>query len=159
MSCILFLSACTVSRDTVNQSTQKVKNQDSTLIQEDTEIHNTNDSGHLDLVGDKGAVGNYWVVDKAVVAEYPLNASKQKVSGCVEFSLIIDSNGMADDLIIVKSIPETIFDQSAINAIEKWIWLPTDTNLNKQTVATTIQFDFITKQPINKSQVDKDCRI
>ena len=159
MSCILFLSACTVSRDTVNQSTQKVKNQDSTLIQEDTEIHNTNDSGHLDLVGDKGAVGNYWVVDKAVVAEYPLNASKQKVSGCVEFSLIIDSNGMADGLIIVKSIPETIFDQSAINAIEKWIWLPTDTNLNKQTVVTTIQFDFITKQPINKSQVDKDCRI
>jgi len=157
MSCILFLSACTVNQSTVSQSSVS---QEGTETKKSTQTtNNTNDTGHVDLVGDKDAVLNYWVVDKAVVAEYPLNAEKQKVSGCVEFSLIIDTNGMADDLIIVKSFPETMFDKQAIDAINKWIWLPTETNINKRTVATTIQFDFITKESVNEVEADKVCRI
>jgi TonB family protein len=140
VGCILFLAACTTS-------TTQIKN---------SQINN---SEYLNLIGDKDEVLNYWVVDKSVAPKYPIIAGEEKVSGCVEFSLIIGSNGMADDLIIVKSFPETLFDKPAIEAIEKWIWLPTDTNINKQTVATTIQFDFITKQPVNESEVNKACRI
>ncbi|GHB76515.1 hypothetical protein GCM10008107_27540 [Psychrosphaera saromensis] len=140
ISCIIFLSACTTNTQTAQTS-------------------QVNAPEYLNLIGNKDEVLNYWVVDKSVAPKYPISAGEDKVSGCVEFSLIIDSNGMADDLIIVKSFPETMFDKPAIDAINKWIWLPTETNMNKQTVATTIQFDFITKEPVNESEVYEACRI
>jgi TonB family protein len=150
MGSLLFLSACTVNQGTESQNNQR---------QESTQSKNINGTGYLDLIGDKDAVLNYWIVDKAVNAEYPLDAQKYKVSGCIEFSFVINSDGMVDDLIIVKSFPETMFDKQAIEAINKWIWLPTETNINKQTVATTIQFDFITKKSVNMNDAEKACRI
>jgi TonB family protein len=140
ISCIIFLTACTTNTQTAQPS----------------EI---NTPEYLNLIGDKDEVLNYWIVDKSVAPKYPTNAGEDKVSGCVEFSLIIGSNGMAQDLLIVKSFPESTFNKPAIDAIEKWIWLPTETNTNKQTVATTIQFDFITKEPVNETEVYKACRI
>ena len=145
VSCILFLAACTTN-------TSQIKTSQTNNIQ-------TNNTEYLNLIGNSDEVLNYWVVDKSVAPKYPLIAGEDKVSGCVEFSLIIGANGTAKDLLIIKSFPENIFNVSAIEAIEKWIWLPTDTNATKQTVATTIQFDFITKQPVNESEVNKVCRI
>jgi TonB family protein len=140
ISCIIFLSACTTNTQTAQTS-------------------QVNAPEYLNLIGDKDEVSNYWIVDKSVAPKYPIIAGEDKVSGCVEFSLIIGSNGMAQDLLIVKSFPESTFNKPATDAIEKWIWLPTETNINKQTVATTIQFDFITKEPVNESEVYEACRI
>jgi len=50
---------------------------------------------HLDLIGNKEAVLVYWVVKKKIAPKYPQQANTKRISGCVEFSLIIDSSGNA----------------------------------------------------------------
>lgn len=114
---------------------------------------------HLDLIGDKEAVLDYWLISKIISAKYPQQAKTQGISGCVEFSLIINANGKATNAKIIKSFPEGVFDKQAMRAIKQWRWAPTDTNSNKQPVATTIQHDFALKNSPNRNAAYKYCKI
>ena len=131
---VLFLSACS----TTNQNTS---------------------NEHLDLIGNKEAVLGYWLVNKKVAPKYPQQAKTQRISGCVEFSLTIDSNGKALNPTIIKAFPEGVFDVQATRAINKWQWIPTATNSNRQPVATTIQHDFVIKNSPNIKDAYKNCKI
>jgi len=114
---------------------------------------------HINLIGDKNAVLDYWVTDKKVAPEYPLGAAKKGLSGCVEFSLVIGSNGRAVSPKIIKSFPEGVFDIKATRAIKKWIWSATPSNTKRNPVATTIQLDFVVKDSINRKSAYKVCKI
>jgi TonB family protein len=114
---------------------------------------------HLDLIGNKEAVRDYWVINKKIAPKYPLQAKIKKISGCVEFSLIIGSDGKSISPVIIKAFPEGVFDIQATRAINKWKWLPTVANSNRQPVATTIQHDFIVKNSTNYKEAYKVCKI
>jgi len=114
---------------------------------------------HLDLIGNKEAVLVYWVVKKKIAPKYPQQANTKRISGCVEFSLIIDSSGNAINPKIIKAFPEDVFDIQATRAIEKWKWVPTSTNSNRQPVATTIQLDFVVRNSSNYKDAYKNCKI
>lgn len=114
---------------------------------------------YIDLTGNKDAVLNYWLVDKKVKPEYSQQATVKKLAGCVEFSLVIDSNGRAINTKIIKSFPQGAFDKQAIRAIKKWRWVATAENTDKQAVATTIQHDFVIRNAFNKKEAYKHCKI
>ena len=114
---------------------------------------------HLDLIGNKEAVLEYWLANKKVAPKYPQQAKTQKISGCVEFSLIIGSNGKATNPTIIKAFPEGVFNVQAMRAINKWKWLASANNLDKMPVATTIQLDFVVKKSTNWQEAYKNCKI
>jgi len=116
-------------------------------------------SSHIDLIGNKDAVLDYWVADKKVAPKYPQRAAKKRISGCVEFSLVIDSNGKATSTKIIKAFPEGVFDIEASRAIKKWVWSPTVTNEDRKSVATTIQLDFVVRDSSNGKSAYKVCKI
>lgn len=113
----------------------------------------------IDLIGNKAAVLAYWEIDKKVAPKYSEQAKTQRVSGCVEFSLIIDSNGNAINPKVIKAFPENIFNKQATRAIKKWKWVPTSTNPNRQPVVTTIQQDFVVKKSPNWQEAYNNCKI
>ena len=115
--------------------------------------------GYIDLIGDKEAVLGYWVTDKMVAPSYPITAAKKRMSGCVEFSLVIGSNGKAVAPKIIKSFPEGVFHAEASKAIKKWSWQPTPSNLDKKPVSTTIQLDFFVEDSANRKNAYQACKI
>ena len=113
----------------------------------------------IDLIGDKKAVLGYWQVDERGAPEYPQQAKTQRISGCVEFALIIDSNGKAINPKIIKAFPEGVFNKQAMKAIKKWKWAPTGTNPDRQPVLTTIQHDFVVRESQNWKEAYSNCKI
>lgn len=114
---------------------------------------------YIDLVGNKEAALDYWIVDKKVAPKYPLLAAKKRMSGCVEFLLVIDSNGKALKPEIIKEFPEGVFGVPAYKAIKKWSWKPTLSNTARMPVLTTIQLDFVVKDSHNGKNAFKACKI
>lgn len=114
---------------------------------------------YIDLINDKEAVLNYWIVHTKVAPKYPQQAKTKVLSGCVEFSLIIGSDGKALNPTIVKTFPKGVFDAQATRAIKKWKWAPTVTNPNRQAVATTIQYDFVVKESPNWQEAYDRCKV
>ena len=113
----------------------------------------------LDLVGNKEAVEKYWVVERKVAPEYPLAAGKNGISGCVEFTLLIDGDGKPQNLTVIKSFPGSTFNKKAYEALRKWQWTPAASNTQKQPVLTTIQLDFTTQKSVNHAEAYAACKI
>lgn len=122
-------------------------------------VHQSAVTEAVDLVGNKKAVEKYWLIERKVAAEYPVAAGKNAISGCVEFSLLIDSNGKAQNLKIIKSFPGSTFNKKAYEALQKWQWIPGAGNTQKQPVLTTVQLDFTTKKSVNYAQAYSACKI
>jgi protein TonB len=120
-------------------------------------VNRSSETEYLDLVGDKEAVENYWVVDRMVVPRYPVTAGKNGISGCVEFTLIIDVDGKPQNMAVIKSFPGSTFNKKAYEALRKWRWAPSASNTQKQPVLTTIQLDFTTKKSVNLDKAYKSC--
>ncbi len=114
---------------------------------------------HLDLVGNKDAVASYWLVEHKVIPYYPVAAEGDNISGCVEFTLLIDSNGKPQNITVIKSFPGTTFNTAAYESLQKWKWTPSAINTEKQSVLTTIQIDFSTQEPVNHAEAYSACKI
>lgn len=113
----------------------------------------------LDLVGNKDAVEKYWVVKRKVAPEYPPAAGKKGISGCVEFTLLIDSDGKPQNLTVIKNFPGSTFNRKAYEALRKWQWTAAESNTEKQPVLTTIQLDFTTQKSVNHADAFAACKV
>ena len=122
-------------------------------------LNQSSEIEYLDLVGDKEAVDSYWVVDRVVVPGYPATAGKNGISGCVEFTLLIDANGKPQNMAVIKSFPGSTFNKKAYEALRKFRWAPGASNTQKQPVLTTIQLDFTTQKSVNHAEAYSACKI
>ena len=120
---------------------------------------NKNTLSPVDLTADKNAVSDYWLVYRKVTAPYPEAAKSQKLSGCVEFTLVIDSLGQAVEPKITKSFPAGVFDQQALSAIKNWLWVPAQANTERRASIITLQQDFVIRQSSNSKAVYDACKI
>lgn len=57
--------------------------------------------------------GEYWNVAKRVEPGYPIEAAKKSTSGCVELSVLVNSQGRAQGYNTISSYPEGVFDKNA----------------------------------------------
>lgn len=74
---------------------------------------------------------------KRVNPKYPRRAKIKKKSGHVQLSFSIDKKGEVSNIYVIDSTPQGIFEQSAIKAIKRWKFKPTEDSKN-----ATITFNF-----------------
>ncbi|TLU64088.1 energy transducer TonB [Thalassotalea litorea] len=55
---------------------------------------------------------------------YPVSAARQKIRGWVKLSFSINAQGVPEDILVIESQPEQIFDQAAIDALSRWKYRP-----------------------------------
>jgi TonB family protein len=102
------------------------------------------DINALDLTRDKSQAKNYWVVTKRSNPVYPTSAARNGISGCVEFSFVINKLGTAQNIQIIKSVPENTFNEAATRSLKQFKWVATQNNNLLQPVLTTLQIGFST---------------
>ncbi|WP_185962574.1 energy transducer TonB [Thalassomonas sp. M1454] len=73
----------------------------------------------LKLIQDNGAQPIYRSLPR-----YPVEAARNKIKGWVKLSFSINRQGKAEDIVIIDSEPELIFDQAAIDALHRWKYKP-----------------------------------
>lgn len=55
---------------------------------------------------------------------YPVKAARDKIKGWVKLSFSVNRDGKIEDIQIIDSEPEVIFDQAAIDALNRWKYKP-----------------------------------
>ncbi|WP_394175294.1 energy transducer TonB [Thalassotalea litorea] len=55
---------------------------------------------------------------------YPIGAARQKIRGWVKLRFSINPQGIPEDIVVIESQPEDIFDQAAIDALSRWKYRP-----------------------------------
>ncbi|EAW29045.1 putative TonB protein [Alteromonadales bacterium TW-7] len=98
----------------------------------------------IDFEGDKKALEKMWIVLKNDYPIYPTDAARRGISGCVDFSFVINSEGKAQNIQVIKAIPDSTFIRSAKKSLKKFRWQPTELNDERQPAITTLQLDFST---------------
>jgi TonB family protein len=121
LTIVLTLSAC--------NSTPNIKN---------------NEIQPVDFRGDKSALEEMWVVSKNDYPRYPIDAARKGISGCVDFSFVINSEGKAQNIQVIKAIPDSTFIRSATKSLKNFRWQPAELNSLRQPAITTLQLDFST---------------
>lgn len=95
----------------------------------------------VELTSDSTPTESYWVVKNRSYPRYPVIAVREGISGCVEFSFVIES-GKAKNIEIIKSVPNSIFDKEALKSIREYRWQASEKNSAQKAVTTTLQLDF-----------------
>jgi protein TonB len=81
-----------------------------------------------DAVMDKSSVDTPPKIVKRSPIIYPELARKQGVSGYVSMNVLIDENGNVEDVEIIESKPDEIFDLMADSTIRNWVFEPATYN-------------------------------
>jgi len=100
---------------------------------------------YIDLSGDMydtWGVDQYWKVLTRTNPDYPISAARERISGCVNIIVGINSEGKMQGYKIKSSYPEKIFDQAAASSLAKWTWKATKKNSALQPIITTINLKF-----------------
>lgn len=102
---------------------------------DEAQFSDINDGGLLDNVAnntmDKDSVDTSPKVIRRSPVIYPETARKQGISGHVTMNVLIDESGNVEDVEIVESKPEEIFDLKAENTIRSWKFEPATYNGKK----------------------------
>jgi protein TonB len=69
---------------------------------------------------------NAWIIK--IEPKYPLKQYNDGTEGHVKFTAVVNENGKLEDINITESVPKGVFDDYAINALEKWRFRPAKKN-------------------------------
>lgn len=80
-----------------------------------------------------------------VTPEFPKEYNHSYVSGLVAISFDVNAHGVPENILVKNSYPNNIFDQSAINAVSEWVFIPKHENnipVKDLNVSYLIEFGF-----------------
>jgi len=100
---------------------------------------------YIDLSGDQYETweeDQYWTVLTRKEPHYPIDAARERISGCVKLIVGINSEGKMQGYKIESSYPEKVFDKAAASSLAKWTWQATKKNSALQPILTTINLNF-----------------
>jgi TonB family protein len=84
----------------------------------------------------------YWVPVVKVHPIYPRRALLRKVQGCVNVTYVVTAEGKVINPQVLKSQPEGVFDEAAINAASAFEYEPGDQNPDRVPIRTYNVFTF-----------------
>jgi TonB family protein len=113
----------------------------------------------LSLKDQRDLVKEYWVVEKRQNPNYPLEAAKKGLSGCVELIVGINQDGNTSGYKVKNSYPKGVFDNNAAASLKKWKWSATEGNIDRIPVLTSIQLDFMVSGAKNAKEAKSNCEI
>ena len=96
----------------------------------------------IDLTNNKELVEEYWVLSERSFPKYPIAAARKNLNGCVNFELVIDSEGKPQDIKVIKSAPDNLFVSESTKALKKNRWAPSESNTSFQPVVMTFEWSF-----------------
>ena len=56
--------------------------------------------------------------------QYPYQATRRRIEGWVRVSFLVTKTGSVEDVVLLESEPEGIFDRAAVRAVSKWKFKP-----------------------------------
>ena len=59
-----------------------------------------------------------------IPARYPLTARRRDITGWVEVQFTVTPTGQTADVEVARAEPEIVFDRSAVEAVEQWLFEP-----------------------------------
>ena len=116
------------------------------------------DSG-LEQPADESEFASLWTQTKRVNPQYPISAAKDGLSGCVNLSFVVNSEGRVTEQQVTDSFPKGVFDKKAIEALKRWRWKPTAANPDNQPARSTVQLDFMVQYSKNITVAEQRCSI
>ena len=116
------------------------------------------DSG-LEQPADESEFASLWTQTKRVNPQYPISAAKDGLSGCVNLSFVVNSEGRVTEQQVTDSFPKGVFDKKAIEALKRWRWKPTTANPDNQPARSTVQLDFMVQYSKNITVAEQRCSI
>lgn len=78
---------------------------------------------------------------------YPKEAAEKGIEGSVVLQFSINTDGSVDDIHIVKSAPENVFDKSATTALSQWKYTKPDAKMKNMLV----QLDYLLSEKSSKN--------
>ena len=117
-----------------------------------------NDVDYVDTTTDDGSFGKLWEISKQVAPEYPFEAAKNGISGCVMYVIGVEKDGTIGHAKITKSYPEGVFEKNAAKALMKHRYEPTPENTERTAALTKIKFTFELKKSGNAEEAEQLCQ-
>ncbi len=85
---------------------------------------------------------SYWIPKFETRFQYPPDAIRASVTGCVRVDFTIDSQGRAVEPYKIISIPDKVFEKTALDAIKKASFEPSATNTERVSVRSSLIYAF-----------------
>jgi protein TonB len=77
-----------------------------------------------------------------IAPDYPPQARSRKLEGFVELEFRVATNGSAEDIRVVRSEPEGLFDRNAVRALMRWKFKPAERNGVPEAATTRTTMNF-----------------
>ena len=77
-----------------------------------------------------------------IAPDYPPQARSRKVEGYVELEFRVATNGNAEDIRVLRSEPEGLFDRNAVRALMRWKFKPAERNGVPEAATTRTTMNF-----------------
>jgi protein TonB len=77
-----------------------------------------------------------------VQPDYPAQARSRKVEGFVELEFLVNTQGQPDEIRVVRSEPEGLFDRSAVRALMRWKFKPAERDGKVEAARTRTTLNF-----------------
>lgn len=77
-----------------------------------------------------------------IAPDYPPQARSRKVEGFVELEFRVATNGNAEDIRVLRSEPEGLFDRNAVRALMRWKFKPAERNGVPEAATTRTTMNF-----------------
>lgn len=77
-----------------------------------------------------------------VAPEYPAQARSRKIEGFVELEFLVTTNGSAEEIRVVRSEPEGLFDRNAVRALMRWKFKPAERDGKREATRTRTTLNF-----------------
>lgn len=87
-------------------------------------------------------IKNTHLLLKAVAPNYPVHAALNGIEGFVQLKFNINEAGQTEDIQVIKSIPEGVFDAYALKAVSQWVYQPIIKGQKQRSEGQTVQLDF-----------------
>lgn len=114
------------------------------------------DGKKLSLTKQRMLFYKYWRV-KTQKFIRPRDKTRKVQSGCVQVLVAVSEEGKMSSYGIIKSYPEGLYDEYAIINLKAKTWQPTEFNIVKNPVLTTMQVNMRRSGAANQGEATKAC--
>jgi TonB family protein len=85
---------------------------------------------------------NFEITPETVVAPvYPFKARRKHINGFVRLEFSVDESGQTQNIKVVEAQPAEVFEKSAINALEKWVFKVDENHSENRRLYQIFDFD------------------
>lgn len=105
----------------------------------------------------RSKTAEYWQLIKHVEPQYPLEAEKKGLSGCVKLLALVNSQGKPQGYKVLSSYPEGVFDVNAVRALNAWRWKAVASNESKQPILGYFKMDFKVRNKATDAEYLENC--